>query len=228
MDLKIKDIVTLLNVPEKTVYQWIKKNEIPFYKINHQYRFSRAEINEWILKTRQEFSSSLINLINNENQTTLSVLIERGGIINLDSGESVPDILRNAVERIKLPENLTKDELLGALLNREELMPTAIGSGIAIPHPRNPIVTDGNNSSVSICYLSKPIEFGALDNQPVHTLFILITANPRMHLEALSKISYLCQNNIFLELLKRKAKKEEILTNVIAMESDWRNKGIKN
>ncbi len=107
-------------------------------------------------------------------------------------------------------------------------MPTAIGSGIAIPHPRNPIVADGNNSSVSICYLSKPVEFGALDNQPVHTLFILITATPRMHLEVLSKISYLCQNNVFLKLLKKKADKEEILTNVIAMESDWRNRGIKN
>ena len=228
MDLKIKDIVTLLNVPEKTVYSWIKKNEIPFYRINHQYRFSRAEINEWILKTRQEFSSSLINLINTENQTTLSLLIERGEIIKLESGESVPDILRSAVEKIKLPESLTKDELLGALLNREELMPTAIGNGIAIPHPRNPIVTDGNNSSVSICYLSNPVEFGALDNQPVHTLFILITATPRMHLEALSKISYLCQNNLFIELLKRKTNKEEILTNIVAMESDWCNRGIKN
>ncbi len=228
MDLKIKDIVTLLNVPEKTVYSWIKKNEIPFYRINHQYRFSRAEITEWILKTRQEFSSSLINLINNENQTTLSILLGRGGIINLDSGKSVPDILQSAVEKIKLPESLTKDELLGALLNREELMPTAIGNGIAIPHPRNPIITDGKNSSVSICYLSNPIEFGALDNQAVHTLFILITANPRMHLEALSKISYLCQNNIFLELLKRKTNKEEILKNIIAMESDWGNRGIKN
>ena len=62
MDLKIKDIVDLLQVSEKTVYRWIKEKKIPCYRINHQYRFNRSEINEWILSSKIELSSSLINL----------------------------------------------------------------------------------------------------------------------------------------------------------------------
>ena len=52
MELKIKDIVDLLQVSEKTVYRWIKDKKIPCYRINHQYRFNRAEINEWILSSK--------------------------------------------------------------------------------------------------------------------------------------------------------------------------------
>lgn len=52
MNLKIKDICELLQVSEKTVYRWIKDNKIPTYKINNQYRFNKAEINDWILKNK--------------------------------------------------------------------------------------------------------------------------------------------------------------------------------
>ncbi|MHB1686730.1 MAG: PTS sugar transporter subunit IIA [Ignavibacteriaceae bacterium] len=227
MELKIKDIVNLFQVSEKTVYRWIKDKKIPCYRINHQYRFNRTEINEWILSNKIELSSSLINLVASQNPETLSKLIERGGIVPI-AGESVKDILRNAIEKIHSPGNLSKEDVLGALLSREELMPTAIGNGIAIPHPRNPIVTDVNNAGVSICYLSKPAEFGALDKQPVHTLFILLTASPRMHLDVLSKISYLCQDKTFLEMLKRQAQKEEILKYVSIKETDWQKVGHKN
>ncbi len=224
MDLKIKDIVDLLQVTEKTVYRWIKENKIPCYRINHQYRFNRAEINEWILSSKIELSSSLINLTVISHQDHLATLLERGGIISGVAGSNVKDVLRNAIERITTPTNLSKEEILSALLRREELMPTSIGKGIAIPHPRNPIITDAKNASVSICFLKTPIDFGALDNQRVHTLFILLTANPRMHLEVLSKISYLCQSEFFLTMLKERAPEDNILEFVQLREIDWQKK----
>jgi excisionase family DNA binding protein len=49
MDLKIKDIADLLKVEEKTINLWIKDKKTPCYKINHQYRFNKTEIKEWIL-----------------------------------------------------------------------------------------------------------------------------------------------------------------------------------
>ncbi len=222
MELKIKDIVGMLQVNEKTVYRWIKDKKIPCYRINHQYRFSRAEINEWILSNRIELSSSLINLgLKNHN---LPVLLERGGVYPGIDGSTVREILTDAVRKISTPPGLTKDDILLALLSREELMPTAIGNGIAIPHPHNPIVTDPNNASVSICYLKQPVDFDALDRQPVHTLFILFTATPRMHLEVLSKISHLCQNNTFLDMLKSRSSEEAILDFVRVKEKEWQKK----
>jgi nitrogen PTS system EIIA component len=223
MELKIKDIVDLLQVSEKTVYRWIKDQKIPCYRINHQYRFNRMEINEWILSNKIELSPSLINISISEAQDNLAILIEKGGILNV-SGENVPEVLQNAVELINTPPNKSKSEILNALLSREELMPTAIGKGIAIPHPRNPVVTDINSASVTICYLEKPLEYGSLDNEPVQTLFVLLTVSPKMHLAILSKISYLCSNEMFLTMLKEKSSKEKILLYVREKELEWQKK----
>jgi PTS system nitrogen regulatory IIA component len=222
MELKIKDIVGLLQVNEKTVYRWIKEKKIPCYRINHQYRFNRAEINEWILSNRIELSSSLMKLGLADHN--LPRLLENGGIVPSVPGFSIVDVITNAVERINTPQGLKKEDIILALMHREELMPTAIGRGVAIPHPRNPIVTDPNNASISICYLDHPVDFRALDGQPVHTLFILFTATPRMHLEVLSKISHLCRIDLFLEKLNSRATRENVMQFVREKENEWQTK----
>ncbi len=228
MKLKIKDIVDMLQVSEKTVYRWIKENKIPCYKINHQYRFNISEINEWILSNKIELSSNLVNLDVFQNSNNLSRLLEKGGIITNIKGDTVNDVLAYAVEMINTPSTISKQELLSMVLSREELMPTAIGKGIAIPHPRNPIITDIKDASVSICTLENPVNFGALDGEPVHTLFIILASNPRMHLDVLSKISYLCQDEAFSVMLKKRQSKDNILDYVRIKEKEWIIKDFKN
>src|SRR5438067_2544413 len=49
MDLKIKEVAELLNVSETTIRRWLSDGKIPAYKINHQYRFNRSEIEHWVL-----------------------------------------------------------------------------------------------------------------------------------------------------------------------------------
>ncbi len=218
MDLKIKDIVDLLNISEKTVYRWIKDKKIPCYKINHQYRFNRSEINEWILSNKIELSPQVLNMAVGSKLANFYELLKAGGVYTDIPGNSVQEILRNVINTIPTPAKLSKEEILSALLSREEMMTTAIGRGIAIPHPRNPIITDIEDSKVSICYLQNLTDFKSLDNQPVHTLFIILTNNPRKHLEVLSKISYLCQIDQFIEMLKRRANMDEILNFVKSKE----------
>ncbi len=222
MELKIKDIVGLLQVSEKTVYRWIKDQKIPCYRINHQYYFNRSEINEWILSNKIELSPSLINISPSSGPVNFYELLESGGVYNDIPGDNVKEILTNIIGIIPTPSNLSKEEILFALLNREEMMPTAIGNGIAIPHPRNPIISNTEDAIVSICYLRSAVDFQALDKKPVHTLFIVLTNNPRKHLEVLSKISFLCQSDSFLELLVKKSPKEELLNYIRLKESEWK------
>ncbi len=226
MELKIKDIVEFLQVSEKTVYRWIKEKKIPCYRINHQYRFNKAEINEWILSNKIELSSSLIHLSDSDGGVILSRLIERGDVISGITGGTVREVLEDAVQKINGPQSISKEEILTALLRREELMPTAIGKGIALPHPRNPIITDIKSASVSICNLEKAVDFGALDGRHVRTLFILLTATPKMHLEVLSRISYLCQDEAFYRLLQDGVHKDVILEYIRRTEAAWSKKAV--
>jgi nitrogen PTS system EIIA component len=225
VELKIKDIVDLLQISEKTIYRWIKDKKIPCYRINHQFRFNRAEINEWILSNKIiGVKTSALNLPINQNADSFAKILERGGIISNIKGQNIREVFKNAIDKIYIPSDLSKVDLFEALISREEMMPTAIGHGIAIPHPRTPVITVADNASVSICYLESPLDFGALDGQEVHTIFILLTDSPRRHLDVLSKISYLCQDTIFLDMLKNQSEKGQILEYVRMKESEWKKK----
>lgn len=228
MDLKIKDIVDLFQVSEKTVYRWIKENKIPCYRINHQYRFNRAEINEWILSNKIELSDTLFELSIVGRPTVFTDLLRRGGIYRNIPGATIKQVLHNSIDLINTPPHISKEEIISALLNREEMMSTAIGNGIAIPHPRNPMITNIQDACIAICFLQHPIDFNALDGRAVHTLFILLTSSPKRHLEVLSKISYLCRMESFVNLLEKQAAEVEILSFVEEKEQEWQKKGSQN
>jgi len=227
MELKIKDIVELLQVSEKTVYRWIRDKKIPCYRINHQYRFNRAEINEWILEGKIELASRLIDLNIAKRLTNFTSLLENGGVHYDIPGASVAEILHNAINTIPTPSSVSREDILSALLNRESMMSTAIGHGIAIPHPRHPIITNIEDASVSICFLQQPVDYRALDGNPVDTLFVLLTYSPRRHLEVLSKISYLCQMEEFLKLLRRRAAEAEIIEFIREKELTWQGNRVE-
>ena len=49
-----------------------------------------------------------------------------------------------------------------------------MGDGIAIPHVRKPLVLNVRRPSLALCFLERPIDYGALDGKPVGTLFTII------------------------------------------------------
>jgi nitrogen PTS system EIIA component len=59
--------------------------------------------------------------------------------------------------------------------------------------------------------LEKPVDFGALDGQPVHTLFTLISPTVKAHLHLLSRLAYALRNPEFKSLIVRQAGRDEIL-----------------
>jgi PTS system nitrogen regulatory IIA component len=88
---------------------------------------------------------------------------------------------------------------------------TAIGNGIAVPHPRNPIIVNVAGPSITLCHLAQPIDYGAVDGIPVGVLFTLISPNTHWHLHLLSRLMYLLRDGRFTEALKRRAGTAEIV-----------------
>src|SRR6266404_1536990 len=86
-----------------------------------------------------------------------------------------------------------------------------VGHGIAIPHVRNPIVLHVARPMITLCFLERPIDFGALDGKPVHVLFSLISPTVRAHLRLLSRLSFALHDPAFKDAVTRQASREEIL-----------------
>jgi PTS system nitrogen regulatory IIA component len=90
-------------------------------------------------------------------------------------------------------------------------MTTAVGDGLAIPHLRVPVVVDVPKPVLSIFCTREPIDMGALDGMPVHTLFLLLSLAPRQHLELLARLTFLFRHPEFVELLRVRARPETIV-----------------
>lgn len=96
------------------------------------------------------------------------------------------------------------------VLEREKIMSTGVGKGIALPHAKTNVV-DGSVGALGI--LKKSVDFNSLDSKPVNIVFLLLgkESNVGNHLRLLSKISRLMNNNEFRESLEKKNNAREVL-----------------
>jgi fructose-specific phosphotransferase system IIA component len=134
-------------------------------------------------------------------------------------------------ERIRIPlQSRTKDELLRELVSvlatgdgiddmdsvlqavrdREAILSTGIGHGVAIPHGKSSAVPE---LRMAAGRTHTPVDFDALDGQPVELLFLLVgpesAAGP--HIKALSRIARLVRRDEIRERLVRATTAREFL-----------------
>jgi PTS system nitrogen regulatory IIA component len=220
MKLSVHDAAKLLNVTDKTIYRWIKQGVISAYQINDQYRFNRAELLEWATSRKINVSPEIF--AEPEGGETpppsLSEALRAGGVHYRLGGTDKASVLHAVVDMMKLPEEVDRDFLYQVLLARETLGSTGIGEGIAIPHVRNPIVLHLSRPMVTLCFLERAIDFGAIDGQPVTTLFTLISPTVRAHLHLLSRLGFALRDPDFKRAVLHQAAREQILESLQRVE----------
>ncbi|MDD2900499.1 MAG: PTS sugar transporter subunit IIA [Desulfuromonadaceae bacterium] len=219
MFLKVTDLAASIGVDEKTVLNWIKNKGLPAHKQDDRYRINRVDLLEWATNQGITIPPEIFAASDESTHlSTVSEALQYGGIFYDLPGNTPESALREVVSRLKLPPGLDPEFLLQTLLAREALGSTALGNGIAIPHVRNPIVGRAGESAISLCFLKNPIDFDAVDGQPVTILFTLVTPHVKGHLNLLAKLAFLLHDQSFQNLLHRPGSETEIMTAVRALE----------
>lgn len=210
--LTVREAAGLLNTSEKSVYRWIKQGLLPAYRIHDQYRINRAELLEWATARKLHVSPEIFAEPESEGGAppALEEALRGGGIHYRVGGRDKESVLRAVVDTMKLPEDVDPEFLYQVLLAREALGSTGIGDGIAIPHVRNPIVLHLSRPTVTLCFLEHPVDFGALDGQPVTTLFTLVSPTVRAHLHLLSRLAFALRHPRFKAAVQGQASRDEI------------------
>lgn len=211
MELSVRDAARLLGVSEKTVYRWARKGEIPLTRVNDQYRFHRVELLEWATARKIPVAPEIYQEAADEALPDLAQALEAGGIFYRIEGAVVSEVLRAVVDHLRLPDEVDREYLYQVLLAREELGSTGVGDGIAIPHPRNPIVLHVPRPTVTLCFLERPVDFRSLDGKPIHTLFTLVSPTVRAHLHLLSRLAFCLRDPALRELLAEPAGRDVLL-----------------
>ncbi len=219
MFLKVVELAAAIGVDEKTVLSWIKNMGLPAHKQDDRYRINRVDLLEWATTQGISIPPEIFAVGSEPDRlSSVSEALRLGGIFYALPGDSPESALREVVSRLALPPGLDPEFLLQTLLAREALGSTALGNGIAIPHVRNPIVGQAGESAISLCFLKNPIDFEAMDGQPVTILFTLVTPNVRAHLHLLAKLAFLLYDRSFQELLHRPGSEAEIMTAIRTLE----------
>lgn len=221
MELTVKDLVALFGVPERTVYGWVRESGIPHYRVQDQYRFNRVELLEWAAARGIALSPTAVHSDDSAVGFSLADVIEAGGIFHDVPGTTKMDVIAGVVRSMRLPEGLDTEFILDVLLAREELGSTGIGDGIAIPHARNPIVMRVQKPLIALAFLAAPVDFGALDGQPVHTVFTMITPTVRVHLSLLSRLSLALRAEPWRQAIAARADRDQILGTLRHVEAGW-------
>jgi len=142
----------------------------------------------------------------------LPVLIHRGGVFFDVEGTSPQEIYKNISEQIEKPEGVTSDLIYNALCAREQVLSTAVGNGIALPHARASIIKSEENQKICVVYLKNPIDMQAPDEREVFVMFVLLTSNSQVHLKVLTELAGLFRNLRFRKALESHAGEAEILS----------------
>ena len=204
--LTIEEVAKYLRVSERTVYDWAQKGEIPSGKIGTVWRFKKSEIEKWV---NDRLSSGSKPVIPGE-QVQVKNILSPDRIIFLNHSTKHDALLELANNLSTAPHVKMSNELAVEILKREELMSTAIGRGIAIPHVRLSSVTDLVMSvGISKCDI---IDFQTIDDVPVRILF-MIAAAYNQHAYYLQTLSF------FSSKLKNKELKDALLNVTDPMEA---------
>ena len=118
----------------------------------------------------------------------LSDLIEVSAVMPTLKANSKKQLLQLLAEKAAAVTGLIEREVFDTILQRERLGSTGVGNGIAIPHGKLPGV---RKITGVFARLDTPVDFEALDDQPVDLVFLLLAPESAGadHLKALSRIA---------------------------------------
>jgi nitrogen PTS system EIIA component len=121
-------------------------------------------------------------------EMALADLLQQDAIIPVLRVNSKKQLLQELAAKASKLIGIPEREIFDVILQREKLGSTGVGNGIAIPHGK---LTNISTIQGVFARLETPIDFEALDEQPVDLVFLLLAPEGAGadHLKALSRIA---------------------------------------
>ncbi|MDA3955827.1 PTS sugar transporter subunit IIA [Oceanispirochaeta sp.] len=222
--LTLAEVAEYLKLSDKTILKMVKNQEIPCAKIANQWRFSKLALNDWLTSKMAVIpQNDLSRLIEKEyDSVPLSRLLDEDNIILPLISTTQEDVIREMAENAFASKLISdKEYFIKKLMEREELISTSIGSGIAIPHIREASAKVVKEAKIIIGVSEKGIDFSSFDGELTHLFFLLISDSEVVHLRILSKISQIFRKEGAIEILRSIQSKKGFIQYFIEVDRDF-------
>ena len=207
--LTTQELSKYLKLNEKTILRVARSGKLPGFKIANQWRFYLSAIDEYLQdKIVKSSNYDFSKLASASDIMPLSRLVEQS-CINMDLKSDTRDNLLHELANITQDSGITNssEEVFKQLQKREAMLSTAVGNGVAIPHPRNPSDELFKRPGVIIARSAKGIDFSSPDHKKVHLFFMVCATDVVLHLRLLSKVAKMLEGkDIFKKFMNANSK----------------------
>ncbi len=211
--ITFKKCVAYLRINETILDELIKVNNFKTVKSGKTVKLDKDEIDEWISNLEEREQNQLaIQRITCRFSDYIKLEYIKLNFEASNKFDAIAKISRFAKDCEVIQNERWLNETIVA---RENMATTAVGEGIAFLHTRAPHPTKINTASVLLVKSEKGINFGALDNKPVHLLFLLLLKNEKEHLFSLSYLNKVMLNKKNMDILKNSKNSQEIFNTLL-------------
>jgi len=214
--MTLSEVAEYLQLAEKTVLRMTRRGEIPAAKVASQWRFLRPMVREWLVGQMHALAAGASAGDATGGRILPTCEVFRPELMTFDLAPGPKeDVLRQLVAPLGEARFARDPEaLLRSLLDRERMMTTAVGHGIAVPHPRRAIAGMFREPAVALGICPAGTDFGAIDDQLVHVFFLVCATRDDIHLRLMAEISWLTRREGVLAALRRAASPSDVLAAV--------------
>lgn len=201
--MTIKEVANYLKMNERTVYKLIQAGQIPAAKLGKQWRLNKEQLNEWLGFQMAELpSEDLVYLERDHKETVIKItpLLKEENIIFNFYARSKMQAIQKLVDVIIKNNKISSsqgEKLSQAVIERERLCSTAVGEGVAIPHPRNVVVDKIRKPLLGIGICKNGMDFESIDGKPTHLIFLLSAPRSDIHLKLMARLSRMLRDKLF-------------------------------
>ena len=126
-----------------------------------------------------------------------------------DRDSALRELVTSLASAGSIPQTAV-DEIVNALIKREQNGSTGFGKGVAVPHVKHPAI---KQMSGTIGRSANGLDFAALDHQPVYSIVLLLSPEnqPQQHLQAMNIVFSNLQKDMFRKFLRQSATRQAIV-----------------
>lgn len=201
-NMSIDELARHIGMDARIVRKWAERGRLPGLMVQGQWRFNRAQMLDWLQKEihnldREHISNLERAMSDGNDDEVLSALLPPEAIdMNLPA-RSRASVLKEMVglaERTGLVYD--PQALLAAVQEREDMYPTALPNGVALPHPRRPLPYATAEPLVCLARVPAGIPFGAPDGQLTSLFFLVCSHEERQHLCVLARLAMMLSTDL--------------------------------
>lgn len=214
----LSDVARYLKMNERTVAKLAANGTLPGAKVANLWRFKPSLVEEWLvqqIKTLSHEQMAEHALDSRPAPIEVAPLFDPRACLMDQNGARREDALRQLAKAMA-DAGMIEDfhGFVAAVLHREHLCSTGIGDGIAVPHARHSSEKFCRQPGIGFGRSTKGIPFDALDERPVHLLFLIGAPDDGTHLRIMAQIARLFRESTLREDLLAASSPDQVLRTI--------------